>query len=232
MSFVMDFRVGQFNGPLDLLLALIEDQKLSINEVSLSQVTEQYLKYLDTLEEERADELADFLVIAAKLLLLKSRLLLPQFLPEEEEGPGLAEQLRLYKVFLQASKTLHDQWLTRARSYGRVEPRRKSAEFVMPPSLTTDVLFGRMTALIRRLKPPKPLPQTKIDRAVSIKEKIDAIRSFLKVRKSVHFHELIENAGNKSEIIVGFLALLELMKQRTVLLEQEDSFGQIRINRV
>ena len=80
----MDVRLKQYNGPFELLLALVDGEKLDITEVALSEVTEQFLKYLDTLEEHRAEELADFLVVAARLLLLKSRALLPHFFPEED----------------------------------------------------------------------------------------------------------------------------------------------------
>src|SRR3989338_1878896 len=105
-----ELTLDQFSGPLDLLLSLLEESKLNISEVSLSSITEQYLTYLDTLEDNRAEELADFLVVGSRLLLLKSKMLLPQFAPEEDEGTSLEEQLRLYKVFLEASKGVNRLW--------------------------------------------------------------------------------------------------------------------------
>lgn len=225
-------KLQQFEGPFDLLLSLIDDEKLSLSELSLSNVTEQFLVHLDTLEENRAEELADFLVVAARLLLLKSKMLLPQFSPEEEEGPGLEEQLRLYKAFVDASKKLNKRWLSSLRSVFREEPPRERTGFTPPEDVTLERLHTSMLQLIHRLAPPKPLPTTHIDKAVSMKERLDIIRNMLKSKKSFNFHDVLSSARNKTEVIVSFLALLELVKQRTVSLSQDDNFTDIVIERV
>lgn len=226
----MEFKLAQFSGPLDVLLALLDEQKLSISDVALSAVTEQYLHYVDQLEETNPHELADFLVIATKLLLLKSRTLLPQFLPEEDEEMDLAEQLRLYKAFVQASKKINEAWLSSRRSIFRIEPPRAAEGFVPPANLTLEEVKKSMVQLIGRLTPPKPLPETRIDKTVSMKEKIDHIRGLLKKAKKHNFHTLLSNRRNKTEMIVSFLALLELVKQKTVSLQQEDNFSDIMIH--
>lgn len=227
-----DFKLEQFSGPLDLLLSLIQEKKLDISEVAISEVTEQYLEYLDTLEENRAEELADFLVIASKLLLFKSNLLLPQFVPEEDEGPSLEDQLRLYKMFVERSKDINNLWLNENRGFFRIEPLRKAKEFVPPTNLVLEKMHESMLQLVNRIAPPKELPQARIDKAVSVKEKIDSIRMLLRKSKSFSFREVLQSSQNKTEVIVGFLAMLELVKQRMIGLRQQESFGDIVIERV
>ncbi len=222
----------QFSGPLDLLLSLIQEQKLAISEISLAKVTEQFMAYLDTLEERRAEELADFLLIASRLLLLKSRALVSQFAPEEDEGPSLADQLRLYEQFVLAAKQVNKLWLAPERSSFRVEPARKLSGFVPPANLTLDALRAQLAQLIARLTPLQALPETRMDRAISMKQKIDYIRALLRQGKSIHFYDIINQSSNRTELIVSFLALLELVKEQFLALRQEEVFGDIVIQRV
>ena len=228
----VEIKLEQFSGPFDLLLSLIGEQKMSISEIALSEVTEQYLNYLDKIENNRAEELADFLVVATRLLFLKSKYLLPQFTPEEPEGPGLEEQLRLYKAFVDASKKINNIWLNNNKSVFRIEPPRKAEGFVPPENLTLDSMYQSMVKLVHRLKPPKPLPQTKIDKTISLKEKINNIRRLLSRRNKIGFREMLSGAENKTELIVGFLALLELVKQSSVVLNQSSSFEDIMIEKI
>lgn len=229
----MQLQLTQFTGPLDLLLSLVEEKELNITEIALAEVTEQYLAHLDTLEEREAVELADFLVIAAKLLYLKSKRLLPEFLPEEEEdADSLEAQLRLYKQFVQVSRHIESSWLDSTKSVFRKEPPRAPAAFALPPSLSASALRASMVHLIKKIAPPKALPRTHIDKGVSLKERIDRIRTLLKSKEKMRFSEAIDNAENKTEIIIGFLALLELVKQQSVSLEQDSTFGDILISRI
>lgn len=227
----MEFKLQQFSGPLDLLLNLIEEQKLPITEVSISAVTEQYLQYIDTFEEERPDEMADFLVLASRILLMKAKAILPMFLPDEESGPSLEDQLRLYKKFVEASRWVNKRWLLPVRSFFRLEPVRKATGFVPPQNATPKTLHKSMTTIIARLKPPKPLPQLEMDKTVSVKEVIERIRTLLKNHKEFNFHKSLKEKDNKTELILGFLALLELVKQQVVHLEQQAHFGDIMVKR-
>lgn len=227
----MELKLQQFSGPLDLLLNLVEEQKLPITELSLSTVTEQYLSYLDTLEEEKTDEMADFLVIASRLLLMKAKALLPQFLPEEEFGPSLEDQLRIYKKFVEASRLLHKKWLSTVRSFFRLEPVRKAEGFVPPQNATSKTLHKSMMQIVARLKPPKPIPQIEMDKTVSVKEVIERIRNLLKTQKQFVFQSALQGKENKTEMILGFLALLELVKLQVVHLEQQAHFGDIMVKR-
>lgn len=221
-----------FSGPLDLLLSLIEEQKLDINELAISEVTKQYLKYLDTLEETRPEELVDFLVIATRLLLLKSKNLLPQLSLDEEQGPTLEDQLRLYKAFIEASKKLNKQWLKGRIASFRIEQPRRSATFVAPINFSNENLYQSMLKLISRLKPLKELPQTIIDDGITIKQKLENIRTLLKKNKEFSFYEVLHNAQNKTEIIITFLALLELVKEQQVALRQKGAFKDILVAKV
>ncbi len=221
----------EFSGPLDLLLSLVHEEKLDITAIALSQVTEQYIGYIEGLEESSGEELADFVVVAARLLLLKSSRLMPQFAPAEDEGPRLEDQLRLYQSFVKASKGFNLLWENDRQSRFRIEPPRVSEEFVMPANTTLASLYEFMVQLINRIKPAKPLPQTQIDRAISIKEKIANIRKLLRSKKKFSFQEVLEDSENKTDVIVGFLALLELVKQKHVGLKQEGNFGDIMVNR-
>lgn len=228
----MKVELAQFSGPLDLLLSLIKENKLNISQLSLSTITEQYLRYLDKLEKNKEEELADFLVIGTRLLYLKSRLLLPQFSPEAEEGESLEEQLKLYKLFVDASRKFNKIWRNRHFSFFRIEPLKKNKEFVAPANLSGENLQSSMINLLARLKPLKPLPQTTIDATISMKEKLESIRNVLKKVGKVSFFEILGKARNRTEVIVSFLALLELVKQKTVFLKQNTPFSDIAIEKV
>lgn len=226
------FQLEQFSGPLDLLLSLIDEQKLSITELAISEVTEQYLSYLEALEEKQPEELADFLVIATRLLLLKSKNLLPQLVEDDEDGPSLEEQLRLYKAFLEASHKLNKKWLAGQSAKFRIEPPRRPDSFVPPVNFSNNNLLQSMQKLLSRLKPLKDLPQRRIDSGVTVKEKFEQIKSLLHQVKQLSFSQTLSNAESRTEVIYTFLALLELVKQKSVALNQQGNFREIIINRV
>ncbi len=220
-----------FTGPLDLLLNLLHERKMNIGEVALSQVTEQYLAYMDKLEKEDADELADFLVIAAKLLLMKARALLPQEFAEEDEGPSLAEQLRLYQAYVKVSKVIQKRWASDAVSFFRAEPARKIEKFILPKNVSASILHEAMMRVVARLTPRVALPTSMIDRTISLQEKMNILRDLLRKAKKIVFSDLLSSA-NKTDMIVSFLALLELMKQHHIFLSQNRVFEEIVIERV
>ncbi len=225
-----DIKLEKFEGPLDLLLQLIELEKLSITEVSLSQVTEQFLKYLDKLEVEKSEELAEFLVIATKLVYMKSRTLLPYLNPEEDDGPSLADQLKMYQQYIAASKKINIYWQQNKIAYGRIEPPVKSLEIVCPLNAATKDLYKLMNKLVARLRPPTPLPKITIDRAISVKQKVESIWNALKQHKKMNFKDLLDSAESKTEVIVSFLALLELMRDQKALINQSDTYGNMEVN--
>jgi segregation and condensation protein A len=219
----------KFQGPLDLLLQLIEKEELPIAEISIAEVTDQFVRYLDTLEEMFPEELADFLVIATKLLYLKSKTLLPYLYPEEDEGPSLAEQLKLYKRYSEASKIIAKLWDNKKLSYGRVEKPVKIEEFVVPSNAQATDLQTSFINLLKRLKPVNPLPKLQIDSTVSIKERIVSIYEAVQKFRSLSFANLLSDASNKTEIIINFLALLELVKAQKIFINQREMFEDLNI---
>lgn len=227
-----EIKLAQFTGPLDLLLNLINEQKLSITEIALSQVTEQYFNYLNKLEENRPEELADFLVIATKLVYLKSRQLIPQLTPEEDEGLSLAEQLKMYKRYLDAGKVLESMWTNGLLGYGRIEPPIKPDGFILPVNAKLDDLKNTFNQLLKRLKPIRPLPQALIDRAVTVKDRIDTIYNLLKTKRRLNFNDLLSGSLNRTEIIVSFLAVLELVKAGSAAVKQVSSFSDLEILKI
>ena len=227
-----EFKLQQFSGPLDLLLSLIDDKKLNISELSLSKVTEQFLDHLNKIDDKKPEDLADFLVVATRLLFIKSNRLLPQFAVEEEEGPSLEDQLRVYRAFVEASKKLNKLWLSPDRSVFRSEPPRKADEFVAPENLSNNNLRESFLVLLKKIEPPKQLSKTYIDKNVSVKETIERIRKMLKSSKNTSFTSVLQDSKNRTEVIIGFLALLELVKDGAVALRQGNNFKDILINKV
>ncbi|HOZ36535.1 MAG TPA: segregation/condensation protein A [bacterium] len=229
----MQIKVDNFEGPLDLLLKLIEQEELDITKVSLAAVTEQYISYIDSLPDKKPDILADFLLIAAKLLVIKSRTLLPELNLDEEEWAGdLEQQLKMYKKYLEASVLIGELATGEYYAFSRPEylVNMRGLEFRPPRTLNISKLKSVMEAIVSELDALSRLPQKTLAQAVSIKEKIEEIRSFLAEREFFHWHELAARAKSKTEIIVSFLGILELNKQRHLSIEQEEIFGEIKIS--
>lgn len=225
-------KLEHFEGPLDLLLQLIEQEKLSITEVSLARVTDDYLTVIRSAKEIHPEELADFLVVAAKLILIKSQALLPGIELEAEEGPSLEEQLRLYKEFVDASKQIEMMLRKKRFMFGREKPFfERVPEFSPPPKLTIAILADAFRQVLKNLEPLFKLPRAAIERAMSIQEKIGHIRAMILSRVAVKFNEILKTAKNKTEVIVSFLALLELVKQRVIDAKQDSLFHEIELNK-
>ena len=227
-----EVKLEKFEGPLDLLLQLIENEELAITEVSLSEVTDQFFQYLTNLENDRSDELADFLVIATRLVYIKSRQLLPYLYPAEEEGMSLSDQLKFYKRYADASHEVENLWLKNNISYGRIEPAPVFEGFSAPLNAGSTDLKNSFLALLKRIRPIEPLPEVKIDRTVSIEQKIRSIYDALQKLKKLSFKDIFGSVQNRSEAIVSFLAILELVKQEKISIDQQNSFNEFTINKV
>lgn len=229
-------KLEQFEGPLDLLLQLIERQELNITDVSLAAVTEQYLGYLDRQTDLPVEELADFLVVAAKLLLLKSRALLPDLFIDDEDdiGSGLVEQLAIYKQYVEAGHQLARRLRKRRFSYARERLPMFDApvEFSPPANLTTYALKSSFAKILDELKEfVRPMPEL-ISRTISLQEKISALRKLFEGGGKVSFKKILDDAKSRMEIIVSFLAILELIKQRHVVASQDGHGAHIVLMRL
>jgi segregation and condensation protein A len=223
-----------FEGPLDLLLHLIEREELDITQVSLAQVTNQYLEYLAHLSERDPDSLADFLVVAAKLLLIKSRVLLPRppasvSSEEEDVGQDLIQQLIEYKRFKEAAgwlKQLDEQGL---HSYIRLAGVPTLDRVVDLGEVTLDDLLSAVRDVLA-VKPPEPsVNGTVAPVRISIADQIALIEKKTRWGRSVSFRQLLEGATSRTEVIVTLLALLEMVKQLRVTMHQDRQFGDIQI---
>ncbi|MGQ9501890.1 MAG: segregation and condensation protein A [Anaerolineae bacterium] len=227
-----------FQGPLDLLLHLIEREQLDITKVALAQVTDQYLQYLASLKEVDANLLSDFLVIAAKLVFIKSQALLPKppvdvSREEEEEDVGdqLVRQLQVYRQFKQAVQILRAREVLHLRSYVRVAVPRVLEPRLTPGEITLEelVVAARHALAIHSSNPV--VDQVVSPIVVSIGERIALIRRLLERLPQVTFSALVHLCTQRLEIIVTFIALLELIKQNVVDVRQEAPFGEIVIYR-
>lgn len=224
-------KIEKFEGPLDLLLRLIEDQKFDISEISLAQVTDQYVEHLR--EIQNPGELADFLVVAAKLLWIKSKILLPSLDLEGEEECDLESQLKIYKEYLEASFKIHKIILEKNFIFvhERLPVQKKDVIFNPPKWLNKFKLAEVLKKFLINLEPIVILPKAVLEKTISIQESIARIKNLIQKRIEVSFGSVIKNAKNKIEIIVNFLALLELVKQKTIAVRQNEMFGDINIQR-
>ncbi len=221
-----------FNGPLDLLLQLIERQEMDISQISLATVTEQYIAELQGLEELPADELADFLVVAAKLLVIKSRLMVPGDAPEDETGLELERQLKMYQAFIEASKKVTKLWNRHRVGYPRDGYATIEPIFNPPQHLTLDTMRDLFAGVLMELEPIVKLPQRVMVRTMNIRQKIEQVKSLLLDRRQATLHSLLAEAKSKTEAIVTFLAVLELVKQRHATVNQADRFGDVDIQAI
>lgn len=225
--------IEQFDGPLDLLLKLVETEKLEITEVSLIKVTEPFIKHVREKQGQiPPEELADFLTIAAKLVYLKSKALLPTLFDEElEEGIDLESQLRLYKMFMEAAEGISGMYAENRQMFGKRRAMKldRETEFSPPEGVTAGMLRELMEGVIKKLVPLMEMPKRAYQRAVSIEDKIEHLKHKISSRLKVSFHRFLADTQNKQEAVVSFLALLELIKQRIVRYEQKELFQDIMI---
>jgi segregation and condensation protein A len=226
------FRLPEFEGPLDLLLHLIEHRELDITRVSLAAVADQYLEMISTPGAIELAALADYLVIAAKLILIKSRLLLPRPegpAPEGEEdvGEALARQLREYKMFKQVAAFLRERERQGLRAYPRLAPPPRPAPTAwrLEGASADDLAQALQRAL--RIRPTMPQGTLTVPLAVSIDEKIQNLITLTMQHVRVRFNQLLESATTRVEIIVTFLAVLELIKRGQLVAQQDRLFGEI-----
>ncbi len=231
---MLQAKVKQFEGPLDLLLSLIEQRQLDITQIALAEVTEQFLQYIRQLETIDPTFLADYLSIAAKLLVIKSRAILPTLeveAEEEESALDLEARLILYKQFKEAAKFLKKLDNKRKQSFITILSFEERINFYPDPTVTTKELHGAILTVLSGLKELDNLPKAKIKEAISIQEKIDLLRTQLGQQVETKLSDLLKTAKNKSEIIITFLALLELIKQRIFTAQQEALFSDVVIKK-
>lgn len=225
-----------FNGPLDLLLHLIEREELDVTAISLVQVTGQYLAQVRQMESDQLESLIDFISIGARLLLIKSRALLPRpiALPgedEEEEDPAeaLLRQLRAYRRFKNAANWLGDRQQRGLRTYLRVAPPPHLEGHLDLSGVDADSLLEAMRIVLSRVETMEESLEVARPRQITIEDQIGKLRHNLQRRRSFKFADMIANPHDRTEIAVTLLALLELIKRREAQAQQGYMFGPIEI---
>jgi segregation and condensation protein A len=230
-------RLPVFEGPLDLLLRLIEQQELDITAISLAQVTDQYLAHLTMIKQAQPDDLVDFMVVAARLMLIKSRTLLPQppktVEQDDDVGDDLIRQLQEYKRFKQVAQFLLRRMQDSARMYPRTVPVSKLSQTWTPKldlgETTLDDLMGALQSLLHKEATTEPdldvIPYT-----VTIEQKIEQIQARFRGQPTLTFRSLLANATSQIEVIVTLLAILEMIRSQRITVQQEHLFGEIWIS--
>lgn len=224
-----------YNGPLDLLLSLIEKSELDITKLALSEVTDQYLAYLNAIKDKLADEVSEFLVVAAKLMQIKSEALLPRpperELGEEDPGEELIQQLLIYREFKKVSKLLEDRLSEGYHSYIRTAPPPRVEGKLDLTGISVDNLYAMAVHLYKLVDDRKPVEEIIELSHVTIKDKIKLIHKVLQDHNYTKFKDLFENGYTRLDVVVTFLAMLELIKQFQLHASQDGLFGEITIER-
>ena len=237
-----------FEGPMDLLMHLIEKNKIDIYDIPIVTITDQYLEYVRQMEHSDMNVTSEFLVMAATLLDIKSRMLLPREEDEEgeEEDPRdeLVRRLLEYKMYKFMSEELREKSRHAGLSYFREQDLPEEVRSYVPP-LNYEELIGDRTAqslrnvfadvMKRRKSRVDPIRSGfgKIHREViSVADKTLYIRAYLQSHPHADFREMLELEDSKEEIIVTFLVILELMKHQKIRITQEEAFGKILIDLV
>jgi len=238
---MIDFSTDKFQGPLALLLQMIEKEEMDITEIALANIADQYVAYVERAENIDLEEIADFLVVAARLLYIKSKALLPYLSNDEDEAEvdDLERQLRMYKEFVDASmqiSALIDQgnlmFAPVFNKDGRQE-KKNVVSFSPPKKLkASDLEQSWLTILARLKKREQKLPEERLEPKISIDERIGHIRGLLTEQLSLSFQNFLKTATSRVEVIVNILAVLELAKQRELVFEQEDLFSEIKVLKI
>ncbi len=228
-----------FEGPLNLLLELIENEKLEITEISLAKVADQFLDYLKSNSGISSDNLAGFLVVAAKLILIKSKALLPMLeLTEDEEDDikDFEQNLLEYKRFKEAAEEMGRRFAKNRVFFSRKYyentgfETQKNACFI-PEHFKLDEMFEAFQKIINDIPKTETLPKERVREVITLEEKIWQLKKSLGRRAILSFESLAEEMETSVEIIVTFLAVLEMMKQKFIIAEQKEVFGEIMISR-
>ncbi len=231
-------KLGSFEGPLDLLIHLIRKNEVNIYDIPIALITDQYLQYLGLMQELNLDVAGEFLVMAATLIHIKSRMLIPRPTPEvegeglEEEDPreALVRRLLEHQKFKAAAELLHERQTLRSAQFPR--PDAAVADVAgedYEPELEVD-LFSLLSAFRGVLERAKSRPKVVLPpEQMSIEDRIDQLLNRLSETEAVGFEELFADAHSRADLIVTFLALLEMIRLKLIRVFQSGAFGPIRV---
>jgi segregation and condensation protein A len=228
-----------FEGPLDLLLYLVKKEEVDIYEVNLTRIATQFIEYVELMKELDLDIAGEFLVMAATLMYIKSRELLPrdkqvEVEEEDEEDPrwDLIRQLVEYKKFKDAAGRLQEMELRQEQTYARVpgKPEMALDAPLMKPEVSIFDLINAVSGILKRYHALQASTREVYEDEFSVSEKIEFVAGLIKSRTRVKFSDLFANAASRSEVICTFLALLELIRLKQLRIEQPEPFAEIEIS--
>ncbi len=238
-------KLEAFEGPLDLLLHLIDKNKIDVYDIPIVEITNQYMEYINAMEKQDLNVMSEFLLMAATLLDIKCRMLLPKEVNEdgEEEDPRaeLVEQLLQYKMYKYMSYELRDRQMEGEKILYRDQNLPDEVQNFVEPvdldKLLDGITLNKLNQIFRdviRKQTDKIDPVRsqfgKIEKEeVTLPEKLDYVETFAKTHKVFSFRKLLSNQSSKTQIVVTFLAILELMKTGKIEIKQEQLFDDIEI---
>ncbi|OGI76428.1 hypothetical protein A3C67_02230 [Candidatus Nomurabacteria bacterium RIFCSPHIGHO2_02_FULL_42_19] len=229
-------KTSVFEGPLGVLLDLIEKRKLFINDLSLAQVTEDYLKYVNQLQGSSNAAVASFIVVAATLILIKSKSLLPDLnLTPEEEGDikSLEERLRLYELFTKLGVEIKNKFGKKI-IFASQERKNSILVFLPDDQITKESMMTFAGEVLGRMPKKASLQEVPVEKVVSIEEMISKLTDRIKEALKINFRDWSGQPKNREEkvvVIVSFLAMLELVRQGILNATQNEKEGDIIISR-
>lgn len=234
------FLIGDFEGPLDLLLHLVKSSKMEISDIKLVDITEQYISYLKEMEEMNLDIASEYLVTASELIEMKSRYLLPK--PPKEENSEyemdpeeeLKQRLLEYEKYKNSVNSFRDLESNRSNYYTKTPERRDNytdEKLENNGDVTAYDLLEALKKLLERREYSKPINTKITKKELSVRDRVIKIRNILKMKKSVEFTSLFEEF-TKEYVVVTFLSILEMAKNNEIVLKQDSNFGTILLERV
>ena len=234
---VLELKLTNFSGPLDLLLALVKENKIEIKDIFVSQVTEQFLQYMDQLADLNVDQASEYMAMAATLLEIKSRALLP-ILPEldnGEESPEkmLIRQLEEYKLFKEIVTELKEHENVN-RFYREPDKNVGKEVSVIKENLSVEGFveaFGKFLMRMQVKNAAENVSRAIVRESFSVSQKIAYIREILLVEDKFTMNQLFDENASKNEIVTTFLAVLELLKLQIIKVSQNDLFEEIIIEK-
>lgn len=232
-SETFSIKTQTFEGPLELLLDLVEKRKFLINDISLASVTDEYMQKVSIMQELSLPNTAQFIALAATLLLIKSKSLLPilELTQEEEEGiDDLEVRLRRYQMYRDIAKNIED-------IFGKQVTHQKQFLQLNEPLFVTDTfttilgLESSISSVLCNLPIKEVKQKVKIQKIISLEEMIERLHKRIEQQMNISLKELLEDNLERSNVIVAFLAVLESVKQGSILVAQSGKFSDIHIER-
>jgi len=232
METEFELEIGEFKGPLEVLLEMVEKRKMHINDISLSHVADTFIEHMQSEQDFPMADSAEFILIASTLLLIKSKSLLPTLELSEEEKDNifdLEKRLELYKRYRNASELIKGIFGSSPLYFAR-ERKIKKIIFSPTPEISLENIFLTINTVLRNAPKPEFLPKVSVKKVISLEEVIEDLSQRVQKSLRTSFREFSgKGKGEKIDVILSFLAMLELVKRGAVRVSQDQHFSDISI---